>query len=666
MTGPAVCILYTQDADLARRVKAFLRVLAEVRQVADGDRIAAVLQQTSPAVMLLDLRAKDARDLLDQTQQEWPDVVLIALGTPRSEPLREAEQAGIYAAEDLQLDRRRLQALVSRAFDHLRLQQEVRDLRESTALVPAPEPVGRLDLLPERPTSGMPMMRFPRVFRRFENVERLLDSIVEGVADAASVTRVGIFSKIRQGDRYRLRAGLRCLPETADIEFGERDPLVRWFELHAHLIYRGHLAETADQAQRNLMRRALDTFGAEVIVPLHARGRIIGWLFVGHRLTGQRFAFQDLENLMMLAEHVSTVLENALLNEEITLQKKLAETLLKSMPPGIVAVDENATIRWFNPTAEQILGLSAADVLNTPAESVGGRLAGMLRDTLDSHSHLPAQRWVDQNTHRAILVETRRLADQRDALGAVAVIHDLTAQENVREKQDLVDRAAFWADLAASMSHEIRNPLVAIKTFAQLLPERFEDSDFRKEFNEIVVQEIDRLDQIMCQINNFAHPPELVMKQIDVRASVRKALDVAREKFAVNGAPVDFDLPHELPSVLGDEKALTEAFAHLVANAAEATHGQDKPRITLAAKLLREGKSPSGVVVTVHDNGHGIDPDLKDKIFSPFCTTKARGMGLGLPIVKRTVFDHNGRVDIDSTPHGTSVSVLLPASNGAE
>ena len=62
------------------------------------------------------------------------------------------------------------------------------------------------------------------------------------------------------------------------------------------------------------------------------------------------------------------------------------------------------------------------------------------------------------------------------------------------------------------------------------------------------------------------------------------------------------------------------------------------------------------------DNGKGIDPELKDKIFSPFCTTKARGMGLGLPIVKRTVFDHNGRLDIDSNPQGTSVSVLLPVT----
>ncbi len=234
----------------------------------------------------------------------------------------------------------------------------------------------------------------------------------------------------------------------------------------------------------------------------------------------------------------------------------------------------------------------------------------------------------------------------------------------MREKQDLLDRAAFWTDLAAGMSHEIRNPLVAIKTFAQLLPERFEDADFRQEFTQIVVKEIDRLDSIITQINNFAHPPELEFKPIDVRASVKKALEIARSRFEVNGnLAVETSLPNDLPKVFGDETALTEAFAHLVANAAEALSGLEKPRITLSAKPVREGNQASAVVVTVRDNGKGISPELKDKIFSPFCTTKPRGMGLGLPIVKRIVFDHNGRLDIDSSSKGTLVSVMLPTSS---
>ena len=447
------------------------------------------------------------------------------------------------------------------------------------------------------------------------------------------------------------------------MEFDERDPLVRWFERQARLVSRDALAQTLDRTERSLLRRSLDAFGAEVIVPLYARGRIIGWLFFGHRLTGQAFDSPHLEGLTVLAEHVSTVLENALLYSEITLQKTLAETLLKSIPPGIIATDENAIVRWFNPTAEQIFSVSGRDVLNKPVETVGSRLAGFIRETLESKATLPSRQWIDQRTRRSLLIETRRLNDE---LGAVAVVHDLTAEEDLREKQALLDRAAFWTDLAASMSHEIRNPLVAIKTFAQLLPERFDDADFRKEFNEIVLKEIDRLDKIITQINNFAHPPELVFKPIDLRGPVTKAIAIARERVGANGVAVETSLADDLPKIVADEKALTEAFAHLVANAAEATSGQTKRRITLTAKPVREGSRASGVVVTVRDNGKGIAPELKDKIFSPFVTTKARGIGLGLPIVKRTVFDHHGRVDVESTPRGTEVSVLLPAKqNGS-
>src|ERR1700730_2275284 len=664
MTSPPVCILYTQDSDLVRRIKAYLRTMAQVRHVAEADRLEPVLEQAGPALCIVDLRARENRDLIDKIQRDWPDVLIVALGATRSEPLREVEQSGIYVAEDLQLDRRRFQSLVGRAFDHLKLLEENRALRGRSTSTSVPE-LSRGSELAAEGNSGLSMrlLRFPRVFRRFANVEALLASVAENIADAAGVARVGIFAKIRQGDIYRLRAGLRCFPETHDLELNERDPLVRWLERHAHLISRTGLTQSSEQ-EHSLLRRALDTFGAEVIVPLYAHERIIGWIFFGHRLTGQPFNPSDLEGLMILAEHVSTVLENALLQEEPTLQKTLAETLLRSIPPGIVATDEDGIIRWFNPTAEQILGLATSDVLNKPVEAAGGTVAAFLRETLDSKTNLPPRQWIDSNTRRSLSVETRRLLDQDTSLGAVAVVQDLTGEKDLREKHDLLDRAAFWTDLAAGMSHEVRNPLVAIKTFAQLLPERFDDPDFRSEFNQIVLQEIDRLDKIITQINDFAHPPDLVFKPIDVRSSLQKGIAMARSRFGVNGGvAVETSLPNDLPKILGDENALAEAFAHLVVNAAEASSGQTKPRITLAAKPIREGKQNSGVVITVRDNGKGIAPDIQDKIFSPFCTTKPRGMGLGLPIVKRTVFDHNGRVDIDSTSRGTLVSVVLPASS---
>src|SRR6202045_2484947 len=134
MSPIPISILYTQDADLIRRTKAFLRMLAQVRHVSDPDRLEPVLQQTGPVVLIMDLRAKECRELLDQIHNEQPDLLIIGLGVAQSEPLRQAEQLGIYATEELGLDRRRFQSLLSRAFDYQKVLQENRDFRETSTM----------------------------------------------------------------------------------------------------------------------------------------------------------------------------------------------------------------------------------------------------------------------------------------------------------------------------------------------------------------------------------------------------------------------------------------------------------------------------------------------------------------------------------------------------
>ncbi len=666
MIVPAACVVYTQDPHFVRRARAYLRTFTSIRHVSEASRLPAVLQQSRPALLLLDLRSKESRDLLPQVQAEWDDVLIIGFGTPRSEPLRDARQAGIYAAEDIGLERRHFQALISRALEFLHILEDNRALRAESGRSPISASILSLDSPITVSESALPMLRLPRLFQHSENAERFLRGIVEGLADSARVTRVGIFSQTQPGGTYRLQAGLHCLPETDELEYDQSSPLLRWFEVHAHLVCRSHLPQYEDYRQRELLRRSLDLLGAEVIVPLQAHGRINGWLFFGHRLTGQPFDQSSLERLMRLGEQVAVELENAQVGRELILQKTLAETVLTAIPPGIIACNEDALIRWCNPTAASILNLETQAILGQPVENADSRIAAALRETLDRQADLAPQQWIDERSRRSLSVQTRRLIHQGHSLGAVAVLQDLTPEETLRQKQELLDRAAFWTDLAASMSHEVRNPLVAIKTFAQLLPERFEDPDFRRDFNQIVLQEIDRLDLIITQINDFAHPPELHFKPLDLRAPMRRAVERVRAHSAENGVAVETTVPDDLPRIVGDEKALTEVFAQLVANAAEATVGQPKARIIFSAKPILEGDHPSGVVVTVHDNGRGISADLKDKIFSPFCTTKARGMGLGLPIVKRTVFDHHGRIDIDSNRRGTSVNVLLPVpENGA-
>jgi signal transduction histidine kinase len=116
-----------------------------------------------------------------------------------------------------------------------------------------------------------------------------------------------------------------------------------------------------------------------------------------------------------------------------------------------------------------------------------------------------------------------------------------------------------------------------------------------------------------------------------------------------------------IPRVNGDARALGEAFQHLIRNAIEALANQPRPELSLILQTQQDDTHQPTVVLVIKDNGPGIPADLLSKVFSPFYTTKARGLGLGLPIAQRTILDHNGQIAIHSNELGTCVTVRLPA-----
>jgi len=669
MTRPPPCLLYSEDDEWAGRMVRCLQAAAVVRHVRARAPLESILERNCTTVLLLDIRGASTLELLARILATWPPTVVLAFGEPGSDPFRAAEALGVYAVESLQADHRRLQAVVAHALDLLQVRVENRLLRDELertvrrGSAARPAPAGE-------PASALVARRFPYAARHMDNVEALLESLAEAVADAVLVTRVGLFCRSRDRDDFRLRAGIRCLEDTRELTYEHTDALVRWLERHVHMVFRPHLEHIEDPATRLLLLQTLDVLGAEVLVPLQARERLLGWLFVGHRATGLPFEQARLEQLNSIADHVSTMLENALLYEELTVQKSLAETLLQTLPTGIVAVDAAGVIRWYSAAAQAILDLPAESVLHQPVEKLGSRIADIVRRSLlGETAATPPPLWTDPLTKRTVAVQGLQLLDRELCLGAVALIQDQTAQQALKEKQEQMERAAFWTELAASMSHEIRNPLVAIKTFAQLLPERYNDAEFRDDFSQNVTREVDRLNSIITQIHEFAHPPQLKFEAVDLRGALNKSVGAVFPSARRNGLAVELHLDPHLPFTWGDHRALTECFAYLLTNAREALAQRADARVTIRARAVPQpldGQANPRLEISIADNGPGIPAEIADRVFSPFCTTKARGLGLGLPIVKRTVVDHNGQVQIDSTAQGTVVTITLPqAPDGA-
>jgi nitrogen-specific signal transduction histidine kinase len=657
MTSETTLLLHTRHEPLARQICAVLDPAAQPVRTQTGDELLRVLRRQRAPVLLLDLFCEEARQGVTLWMEQVKSAVVIALGDPRTEAARQAEAAGAFAVLEPSLTGLlTLTSVIGRAAQHARLQEENRHLRAASAQPPPPP----ASLPPPRQETPLPLRHFARMFRNFDNLEAMLERSVEALASATGVSRAGLVARIRGQPGYRLIAGLHCLDETTRALYDAHHPFVCWLETHALMASRLGLEQTSDADERRLLQRMLDESGAEVLAPLHARGGILGWLLLGRRTSGRPFSADDLEEVALAADHVASALENALLYEEVARQKSMAETLLHALPTGVVATDEHGVVRWFSVAASQLLNLTAEQAVGRPVEILGSRMADQLRRAIAGESQGFPEIWRDPLSRRALVVQTQRLGTAERVLGAVAVIQDLTAQQALQEKQDQLERTAFWTELAASMSHEIRNPLVAIKTFAQLLPERYQDSEFRTSFSTLVSAEVDRLNSIIDQINDFAHPPSLKFHQVDLRDPLRLSVDLALPQGARDGLKVETRVPADLPPVWGDDRALADCFAHLVRNSAEALVGRADG--TIHVEAVRTGSPSGNIQVTVRDNGPGIPDPLRDKIFSPFCTTKPRGMGLGLPIVKRTVVDHNGRVDVKTGKDGTTVTILLPAN----
>jgi len=242
------------------------------------------------------------------------------------------------------------------------------------------------------------------------------------------------------------------------------------------------------------------------------------------------------------------------------------------------------------------------------------------------------------------------------------------AIENARLFEDLkksksyirrADRLASLGTLTAGLAHEIRNPLVAIKTLIQLLPERLEDEEFRNHFLSIAAGEVDRISHLINELLDFARPSSPKLEFEDVNSILDGMILLVSTESKKKHIHVDKQYAPDLPSVKVDREQIKQVFLNVLLNAIEAT--PENGEITVKTRsFLKPGGEPY-LQVEFKDTGCGIPHEYLEEIFNPFYTTKTTGSGLGLSISNQIVLDHKGYIDVESqVSKGTSFVINLP------
>ena len=337
-------------------------------------------------------------------------------------------------------------------------------------------------------------------------------------------------------------------------------------------------------------------------------------------------------------------------------------SIVESAVDGIIVIDKHGRIEAFNKAAERLFGYTEQEVLGRNVnilmpspyhEEHDGYIARYLA-THEQHI-IGIGREVtglkkDGGTFPVHLSVGEMLADGEPKF--TGIVHDLT--ERLRLEARLREQSALTrlGEMAAVVAHEVKNPLTGIRGAIQVIGGRLPPGSRDAEVVKEIISRIDALNDLMKDLLLFARPPQPRLALVDPLSLLKTVSDLVRQDPAAQGVVID--VSGASPEVMADAELLKLVVQNVVLNAVHAMQGRGRIQVTVTTVDAR-------CRIDIADSGPGISPTVREKLFTPFFTTKARGTGLGLSTAKRFMETHGGSIAIDCPAGGgTTVTLELP------
>ena len=337
------------------------------------------------------------------------------------------------------------------------------------------------------------------------------------------------------------------------------------------------------------------------------------------------------------------------------------QSILANLSAGVLAFDESLRLRSFNHSASAILGADFARLAGLELARWHERipeLKALAADVATAFHDGAGNEWAKQVERpgkpglQMLLLRGTRLP-AGSGTGYVVVFDDIT---HVLQAQ----RDAAWTEVARRLAHEIKNPLTPIQLSAERLQHKLADklgtvdADMLKRSTQTIVNQVGALKNMVDAFRQYARMPEPTRQELDFNALLREVLTL----YESLAGWLHVDLAENLPRLVGDSAQLRQVIHNLLQNAEDALADSDHPRI-----VVRSEQIAGGVQVSITDNGGGFPEQLMRRAFEPYVTTKPKGTGLGLVIVKKIIEEHGGSVEIANVaPHGARVTLTFPAA----
>jgi PAS domain S-box-containing protein len=580
-----------------------------------------------------------------------PHTLIVAIGASG-----EDEQSADFTVSD-GFTARELEAVLRHALDRQRLVRELGATRAAASSTAPPIPTNG------EPWDGVAVARllrgFTGVLAAGVDVPRALGMFLDSIGELVRPTRMALLRPDAFGQEFRIVVNRGLPPQLVQgIRLSANDGLIRW------LAVQGRPAVAPEIFDPEILRE-LKLLQAVVAVPLLAHGELVAVLALGQPVFGVTYGRHEMQTLFDLAAHLATVLRDITLHHQLAREKEFSERILSHMSSGVVTIGRDQRVTTLNRRAEEILELSAAAVVGQDLRALPSPLGDMLYDTLASGR--PVARSELQLALRRLWVEVSTYAvrdEEGQPLGAVLVFEDLTAQKDLAAQRREAEQFQLLTRVVARIADEIKNPLVSINTFVELIGERYDDPDFRRHFSLVVRRDVRRLVEVFEKLAGLVTEGELNFAIVDAREVVGQLVDAIDLADEAAGKHLQLDVvPEAAPQLVKvDAGQLRKALSYLIRYLTHNSPGE-VAKVSVSVGPHDDDEGGSDVRILVGSRTASVAPDRLQRLFDPVQMVQESLIDVGPAVSQRLIEALGGRVRMRQTRHELAFLVTLPAAS---
>jgi nitrogen-specific signal transduction histidine kinase len=538
------------------------------------------------------------------------------------------------------------------------------------------KPAGELSLA----RIGQILRDFARAFSSNFDLERALNLFLDAVSELLRPSRLSILVRTPTTRVFEVRAYRGLRPQVAEsLRLRADEGLPRWLTAEARIIHRAEVESHLRIPTYLEIHREMQALRSVASIPLIAAGALVGILNLGERVTGLPYNDDELEILFSLAGQAAIGIQEINLYQELQYQKVFIENILIYMSSGVIGIGADERTRIFNHRAAEILGKIPAEVLHEDLRRIPSPLGDLLYETLHHGMTYRKCEVVLAAGKRPLEVSTYRIFDeQRHVSGSVMVFEDLTAQKQLDEERCRADRLDFLNKVVGNIAHEIKNPLVSIKTFAELIDDQYDGPEFRRHFSNIVKHGVQTLTNITEKLIDFSEKISYQFEYGDVNQAIESCISslINSNQYSVESYSEDYTVSQSLkisffkidtkfkanlPLIRFDEEQFKKSIVYIL--------------LFLIANIKSTGtiEISSNSSCSEHDNKSidimitGIGCRLSEielqQLFDPFDVGRGNLIDVGPCVAQKIIEEHGGHLNARQARDGqTTFMISLPVS----